>query len=360
MRPLLMLLLVTSLATSAMPARGQQDPLPRKGKTEGMEGVETVYGSVSVDGYRVRTIVTRPKGATGRRPGLFLVPWLSCDSSEIPAGETGGSDHLLRGLITRSGYAMMRVDRPGLGDSEGPPCAKNDFLTDFRAYRAALRAFARSEHVDPNRLYLLGVSNGGAIAPLVAGGEDPVKVAGYVVVGAWAKTWLEHMLHHERLRLTLKGDSPAEVARQMRLFAEFHERYLNGKMTPAEVVRDRPHLAGLWYDEPESQYGRPAAFYHQLQDLNPAAAWAEVDAPTLVVWGEYDWIMARDDHELIVELVNRKRPGAARLVVAPKMDHFFMTAETMEASFKRTGTRAFAEACLTSMLEWLKAQYRER
>jgi hypothetical protein len=38
--------------------------------------------------------------------------------------------------------------------------------------------------------------------------------------------------------------------------------------------RRRPHLAGLWYDKPDSQYGRPAAFYHQLQRLDLAAAWA--------------------------------------------------------------------------------------
>jgi pimeloyl-ACP methyl ester carboxylesterase len=349
-------LAVAVILTAAPAASGRQDALPRKGKPEAMEGVETIYGSVAVDGYRVRTILTRPKGATGRLPGLFLVPWLSCDTSEVPAGETGGSDQLLRGLVTRSGYAVMRVDRPGLGDSEGPPCARNDFLTDLRAYRAALRAFARSEHVDPSRLFMLGVSNGGGVAPLVAGGEDPVRVAGYVVAGGWAKTWLEHMLYHERLRLTLKGDSQAEVARQMRLFAEFHERYLNGKMTPAEVARERPHLAGLWYDEPDSQYGRPAAFYHQLHALDLAAAWAEVDAPTLAVWGEYDWIMSREDHELIVDLVNRKRPGAARLVVVPKMDHFFMTAETMEASFHRRGPRAFASGALDAILEWLKSQ----
>ncbi len=350
MRSALVLLL---LATTVV---GQELPRRQNAPKEAPDGVEVVYGSVAVDGYRVRTIVTRPKGTTGRLPGLFLVPWLSCDTSEVPDNETGGSDQLLRGLITRSGYAMMRVDRPGLGDSEGPPCAQNDFLTDFRAYRAALRAFARSEYVDPDRLYVLGISNGGAVAPLVAGGDDPVKVAGYVVSGGWSKTWLEHMLEHERIRLGLTGASQKEIARDMRRFSEFYDLYLNGKMTPGDVLRQRPSLAGLWYDEPGSQYGRPAAFYQQLQDLDVAAAWAEVDVPTLAVYGEYDWIMSRADHQTIVDLVNRKRPGAARLVVVPTMDHFFYANESTEASFKGKRPRVFADGALTAMLEWLKGR----
>jgi membrane-associated protease RseP (regulator of RpoE activity) len=55
---------------------------------ERIEGLEIVYGSVvSEKGHRVRTIRTRPEGATGRLPGLFLVGWLSCDSVESPLGE---------------------------------------------------------------------------------------------------------------------------------------------------------------------------------------------------------------------------------------------------------------------------------
>ena len=61
-----------------------------------------------------------------------------------------------------------------------------------------------------------------AFASSVVLAQDPVKVAGYIVAGGWSKTWLEHMLYHERLRLTLEGNSQAEVARRMRLFAELH------------------------------------------------------------------------------------------------------------------------------------------
>ena len=64
-------------------------------KQEIIEGVETVYGSVAVDGYRVRTILTRPKGASGQLPGIFLVPWLSCDTSEIAVSSRAAVPWLL-------------------------------------------------------------------------------------------------------------------------------------------------------------------------------------------------------------------------------------------------------------------------
>ena len=34
----------------------------------------------------------------------------------------------------------MRVDKPGAGDSEGPPCAEIGYREELAGYRAALRA----------------------------------------------------------------------------------------------------------------------------------------------------------------------------------------------------------------------------
>ena len=101
------------------------------------------YGSVVSElGHRLRTIVTKPKGATGRLPGLFLAGWLSCDSVESPVGEPDGFARLLRHVMTQSGYVVMRMDKPGIGDSEGPACAETDFRTELAGYRAAFQAFA--------------------------------------------------------------------------------------------------------------------------------------------------------------------------------------------------------------------------
>jgi pimeloyl-ACP methyl ester carboxylesterase len=317
---------------------------------ERIEGLDVAYGSVVSElGHRLRTIVTKPKGASGRLPGLFLVGWLSCDSVESPVGEPDGFARLLRHVMTRSGYAVMRMDKPGIGDSAGPACAETDFRTELAGYRAAFRAFAKSDVVDPSRLVVMGMSNGGGFAPLVIGNQ---KVAGYIVSGGWGKTWLEHMLEIERRRLTLSGLAPGEVSRQMQGLSELYDLYLNGKKTPGQIVRERPRLAALWTDAPAHQYGRPAAFYQQLQDANLAAAWQKVNAPVLSIHGEYDWVMSREDHELIAAWVDRNRPGAGRFVEVPGMDHGYMRCPSAEAAFRGEGG-VFAEDASETILGFL-------
>jgi hypothetical protein len=48
------------------------------------------------------------------------------------------------------------------------------------------------------------------------------------------------------------------------------------------AVRLHPESAVLWYDEPDGQYGRPAEFYQQLQDLNLGETWSAVNVPVFV------------------------------------------------------------------------------
>jgi hypothetical protein len=38
-------------------------------------------------------------------------------------------------------------------------------------------------------------------------------------------------------------------------------------------------------------------YYQQVQALDVEGAWEKVAVPTLIVWGEYDWIMGRDESD---------------------------------------------------------------
>jgi pimeloyl-ACP methyl ester carboxylesterase len=123
------------------------------------------------------------------------------------------------------------------------------------------------------------------------------------------------------------------------------------------VVRGRPRLAALWLDEPGHQYGRPAAFYHQVQALNLAEAWARVRVPTLIVTGEYDWIMSQDDADIMADLVNRNRAGLATLVRWPRASHELVQYPTRQAAFTGEGG-TFDDALITLIVTWMKRQAR--
>ena len=356
------LLLSLLLGGAVGTAHAADDPLPRRAdrKTGGPLPYEQIagriveYGSaLSTRGQRVRTVTTRPPSASGRLPLIVFIPWLSCDSVESPRGPADGWARMLHAVASSVDAVFVRVDKPGVGDSEGD-CAQTTLEDDLAAYRAAIRAGLERPDVDPSRLSLFGGSIGGALAPLLA---LDFKVHALVAAGGFSRTWSEHILGHERRRLTLSGASPSAVNAAMRGFVDFYALYLDSRLTPGEVIARRPDLKMLWYDAPEHQYGRHARYFQEVQSQNVEAAWDAVRAPTLVLWGEYDWIMGRADQERIVEIVNAHAPDLARLAVVPGMNHHFERFATPVDAFREKGG-VYAADGAALIVDWLRKHAR--
>jgi len=326
-------------------------PLP----LESPPGCEVSYGAVALPaGYRVRTIVTRPAGARGALPTLVFIPWLSPDAVETPVGPPDGWIQLLHGLA-RHGWQVVRIEKPGIGDSEGPDCGTNDLETDLAAFRAGLAAARALPGTDTKRVVYFGGSIGGALAPLLAVEHPP---AALVVSGGFARTWIEHMLEFERERLALSGRAPEAINDAMRGYAEFYALYLGARLTPGEVLARRPDLAPLWYDAPGGQFGRPASYYHQVAALNMEAIWSRISAPTLILYGDYDWIMSRAEHERMADLVNRRLPGRATLEVLPRTGHNLEQFASRAASFSGDDPR-FDPGLVERVAAWLEQAVRQ-
>ena len=333
----------------AAPAAG--DLLPRRtGPYETIAGRMVEYGSVvTARGHRVRTVTSRPPAMPGRLPAIVFVPWLSCDTVEAPHGPRDGWSRMLNGVAAGVDAVFVRVDKPGVGDSEGD-CSQTSLEDDLAAYRAAIRTALARPDVDPSRLVLFGGSIGGALAPVLAREFDVHAIA---VAGGFSRTWSEHMLGHERRRLTLSGGAPGAVNAAMRGFVDFYALYLDARLTPGQVLAQRPDFKPLWYDEPEHQYGRHARYFHEVQALNVEGAWDAVRVPTLVVWGEFDWIMGRADQERIVEIVNAHAPGLARLAVISGMNHHFERFADPVAAFRERGG-VYAADATKLIVDWLR------
>jgi pimeloyl-ACP methyl ester carboxylesterase len=339
------------------------DDLPRKTKTprESYPNIDVAYDSVTTPrGERLRTIITKPQGPKGKLPVIFVAGWLSCDTVEAPPGTKEATGIVFQGLAKLSGFSLLRVDKQGVGDSEGN-CAENDFESELAGYRAAFRAMKNYDFIDTNQVYILGISNGGGFAPLVPETDaERAQVRGYVVVGGWVKTWFEHMLEIERRRFALMGKSPGDVTDRMKRAVGLYYEWLIRNKSVDQIVKENPNLADLWPEEKDLThlYGRPLAFYQQLQNLNLAAAWSHVKVPALVLHGQFDWIMSRDESELIAQYVNANRPGAARFVEVPEMGHTFQHYMSMADAFR--GKEApFDPKVAQIVADWFKAQTSE-
>ena len=329
--------------------------LPRKGvagahKDESYPGVVVSYETLhDAKGQRLRLIVTHPRTEEARFPTIFVVGWLSCDSVEAPPGTTDATQLVMQSIARLAGFATVRMDKPGVGDSEGD-CAATDFVTELDDYRQALREIREYPFVDASRIFLFGISNGGGFAPLVAEGS---AIRGYVVDGGWIKTWYEHMLEIERRRLVLAGTSVTEINSLMKSVAQLYSAYLLDRQPPAEIFARQPQLQRLWQGDSDHQYGRPVAYYQQLQDLNLMAAWSQVKVPVLVLHGEFDWIMSRDDLETLASLVNRNAPGAAQFVELPHTGHTFEHYVSRQAAYSGE-VSPFDSAVARRITGWLE------
>jgi pimeloyl-ACP methyl ester carboxylesterase len=290
----------------------------RASQNESYPGVTVQYDALTdAAGQRLRLILTFPQGASEPLPVIFVAGWLSCDTIEAPPGDKGAAQRLFQALAQLPGFATVRLEKPGVGDSEGD-CGATDFAAELGAYQQAFRTLGSYPFANVQRVFVLGLSNGGGFAPLVAQGA-PVR--GYVVVGGWIKTWFEHMLEIERRRWALSGVPGAQLDAQMQLVERLYSAYLLENTPPREILAKQPELRRLWEGDAEQQYGRPVRYYQQLQQLDLMRAWSQVQAPLLALHGEYDWIMSRADLELMVQLVNQNVPGSARFEELPHTGH---------------------------------------
>ncbi len=309
---------------------------------------EILYKSVVADSSRRRVIITRPR-ASGARPAILFLTGIGCGSQDnLPPDSTLAQ--FLYGL-TRRGFVTMRVEKSGVGDSEGVPCMSPqvDLQAEVRGYVAGLKALKGYDFVDGGNVFLFGLSIGGVDAPLVAK-EVPVK--GVVVAETIGKSWYEYELVNLRRQLLLRGRPYDEVERVVRR-KEYcnHRLYVEGE-TPEQIAKDAPDCAQL-----PGEMLAPYTYMRQLVGLNLAEAWKSVEAPVLVVYGTSDFLTSLDEHQYLVDLINSFHRGRATLATIEQMDHFLARAGTMRDSMRRMEDEQardeFQPAILERVRDWL-------
>ena len=329
---------------------------------ESIPGVTSNYRVVELDdGSRLTAIVTLPEGDRSPRHPLLFTQWVSCGTIEYRDGSN--SRELLAALARESGLALVRVERSAIDDS-GPACAELDYDTEVSHYVEAFTQLLGDELIDSGRVFVYGSSLGSTTAPLVALAlqDNGFDVGGVMVQGGGAVTYYERMLNFDRIYLERRPDAvaPAEIHDELLRRAKFQYEYLVEGRHPDDVANDSAPMARVRSDVlgmgETDHYGRPFAWHQQAAKRNFLAAWAELEAPVLVIFNAFDQFETRHGHALIADTVNRLRPGTATFVERAGIGHSDNRYETIEAAYTReVGTPAWQEAA-TIMLEWLSRQ----
>ncbi|MFO0550239.1 MAG: alpha/beta fold hydrolase [Polyangiaceae bacterium] len=333
---------------------------------EAHAGCETVYFDVPCAEYRLRAIATTPANARDR-----ALPWILYVQGHGAASVDAGLEverplPALVGALTRAGWGVVRFERSGVGDSEGPAPALLSLAEEIAQVRAVHRRARALHGFDPAAGVLLGHSLGGVAACAIAS-DEAERPAGLVLYGGGVKLWTEYFDACARKQWTLAGTRIVDQDRALRLIQRFHAMLIYEGLSLAEIRSRMPeidaeaellgiggadHAPGLH----EVVRGRPASYWREMNEARVATQLTSANLPVLAAWGASDWLSMREDHELIAACVNEGAPGKGAFIEIPRADHHFAERATDAESYAARDRGSLAEAIPATLVAWLRSE----
>jgi len=286
--------------------------------------VETIYSALQVGASLRRTLVTLPKG-TRNLPAVVVIGGIGCYSVDNPF-DLNDPYRALAHDLSRSGVVVMRVEKSGIGDSQGGACFDTGFTEESEMYGAALAALFRTPHVDPHQVFLFGHSIGTLIAPRLA---VVSPVAGVIVAEAVGINWFEYELANLRRQSFLGGDSPALTDNLLRSKERCMHRLLIDRESESAIESTMPECTL------RNSYPVAAPYMQEVAALNIAEPWSRINVPVLVLYGTADFVTAEAEHRRIVDMVNAARPGSVSFQILQGMDHHLELMGTPQEAYDR-------------------------
>lgn len=324
---------------------------------EKYDGTEVILSSVTTNGHRVRTIITKPKG-NGPFPALFWIQGISTGSVDQPLVANNYITKVLK-RFSDAGYVTMRVEKIGVGDSEGPNPMLVNFTDEVDTFRQGLLAMKALKYVDVKNISVFGHSMGGCIAPIICS-EIPVK--NIISYGTVTESWLEWEIKSRRIQGPLSGQSPNEVREEVKNSARFYSYLYTENRSLEWIINNVPDLAE--YAKAASPDGvnlsvRSIEYMKQANDANFCDYWTRTgDAKVLSIFGSDDFIALKEDQALVAAVINEKTPGRGTFQILPGTDHLFRKTTSMADSLTKLSGAPFeqSEAVSDACLAWIKAQ----
>jgi len=310
-------------------------------------------------GLKLAGTLTLPEGA-GPFPAVVLITGSGAqDRDETMFGHKPFL--VIADALTRKGVAVLRVDDRGTGGSEkGDASAASipAFATDVAAGVAFLRG---RPDIDPARVGLLGHSEGGQVAPLVAA-EDP-RIAFLVLMAAPGVDGAALLVAQNRALFAASGVPADQVEILVKNRAERFAAVRDAKDADDARVRLTEVLnrQGLPPTSPERAatltLASPAWRY--FLSTNPADALAKVKVPVLAIGGSKD---LQVDAKTNLAAIRAALAGDQDVTVKelPGLNHLFQTANTGLVIEYGQIEETIAPTALATIVDWTVAHAAKR
>ncbi len=309
---------------------------------------------------------TAPNG-TGPFPAVFLITGSGGeDRDENVFGHKLFlvlSDHL-----TRNGIAVLRVDDRGVGNSTGTQvgATTEDFAQDAESAVAYLKT---RKEVNAKQIGLIGHSEGGIIAPIVASRSKDVA---FIVMMAGPGVHADDMIVRQLSDLARANGTPdvgvqhvAAAARRIcQIAMSTTDRAL--MRTQADVVADSLAAQLIAMDPTRSEMISQQShgivnlildpWFRYLLTLKPEETLRKVKQPVLAINGSLDLqVSAKENLPAIKKALEEGGNKDVTVMELPGLNHPFQTAKTGSPMEYATIEETMSPVALKTISDWIVA-----
>ncbi len=273
---------------------------------------------------------------------------------------------VLADYLTKNGIAVMRYDDRGVGQSKGDfgKATTADFATDVESAIAYLKT---RKEINSKKIGLLGHSEGGIIAPMVANRSKDVA---FIVL--FAGTGIQGdqlLLLQQELIAKAEGATPTELKDSRTMNSYCFNKVLKSKDDVALKGELTTYLAGILKDTPKAQ--KPEGITDEesaakqvaqicspwmlyFLRYNPATALSKVSCPVLAINGDKDLqVPAKENIEAIAKALDKSGNKHVTTKIFPGLNHLFQDCTTGSPSEYTTIEETLSPAVLNFVSEWI-------
>jgi fermentation-respiration switch protein FrsA (DUF1100 family) len=272
------------------------------------------------------------------------------------------ADHL-----TRNGIAVLRFDDRGIGKSTGEfsSATTKDFASDVIAGIEYLKS---RKEVNKDKIGLIGHSEGGLIAPLVAVQSDDVDFI--VLMAGPGMTGKEILRLQTTLILRANGTDEETITDNVETALKMYDIIINEK--DSSVVREKlKKISDESYaemsEEEKAQFGDPEIFFNQqvkvllspwfrfFLEYDPYPTLTKVKVPLLAINGEKDLqVPPKENLELIEKAMKEGGNENYKIAELKGLNHLFQEAETGSPNEYAKIEETMSFSALNLISDWIK------